>query len=229
MHVIKGDYRDVDLPCMLKAISDYERDELVRVQDKDSFERLYNRIYRQRNIQDIDYAWYRLNRANIIAEIQKYVLLTDYPEWLWPKGKPEPRTRLSIQGRGQGPGSEERPLDCALREFREETLVVLPKKFILSEIPVVESVTRNEGRVYETKHWVIFLDELPVIRENKDPMSEIAEVRWVTTEEARNLLSDSKLYALEIAVCHLKEYIALNSETQSIPGSTEGGATTEGD
>ena len=64
--------------------------------------------------------------------------------------------------------------------------------------PLIESFRGANGRIYETRCWVIvFSQEIPLLPiENESRPNEIGARRWVTEQEARELLQPNKLKVL---------------------------------
>ena len=88
-----------------------------------------------------------------------------YDDWSFPKGKADP-----------GESDE----DCALREIEEET-------GLLCELGKELSTTRHrdgQGRTKRTRWWLM----RPVSGEF-EPSGEVDELRWLTPEDARALLT----------------------------------------
>jgi 8-oxo-dGTP pyrophosphatase MutT (NUDIX family) len=100
--------------------------------------------------------------------------------WTFPKGRVE---------------GHETPYKCALREFEEESGLSAHVLGVPS-VPdmITESYTSFDRFVYETRCWVFCIqtDEPALVQPG---VSEIAERRWCTQEEAQTLLSPSK-YAM---------------------------------
>jgi 8-oxo-dGTP pyrophosphatase MutT (NUDIX family) len=95
------------------------------------------------------------------------------PEWGFPKGR---RTVLESE------------LDCALREFEEET--GFPKKsvhFVPDELPLIESYVGTNNIPYKQKYFVggCTTETLAVIQPNNRIMNrEVGGIGWFTYEEA---------------------------------------------
>lgn len=95
------------------------------------------------------------------------------PEWGFPKGKREPR---------------ESDLNCATREFSEETGISSSDFYILSDIkPIQEVYTADNGITYRHIYYVAMASRaLPVYISpfNRTLTSEIRKIAWCSLEQA---------------------------------------------
>jgi 8-oxo-dGTP diphosphatase len=88
-----------------------------------------------------------------------------YDDWSFPKGKAEP-----------GESDE----DCALREVEEETGLVCA---LGDELPST-SYTDSRGRAKRVRYW-----QMEPVGGELTFRNEVDEARWVTADEARELLT----------------------------------------
>jgi 8-oxo-dGTP diphosphatase len=88
-----------------------------------------------------------------------------YDDWTWPKGKLDP-----------GESFEE----AAVREVEEETGLVCELGEELESTTYVD----GKGREKLVRYW-----EMTPVGGEFEPNDEVDEIRWVTPEEARQLLS----------------------------------------
>lgn len=116
------------------------------------------------------------------------------PPWGFPKGKRNER---------------EREVDCALREFREETRLSIDTVRILEGVPLLEE--QYTARNQKSYHIYYFLaestEQMPVRKYNTEgcirPQAvseEAADARWVTYQEACTLLDGRKSTILSNAI-----------------------------
>lgn len=116
------------------------------------------------------------------------------PEWGFPKG------RRNYQ---------EKELSCALREFEEETGYNRTSITIIQNLlPFEEIFTGSNYKSYKHKYYLakINIDEKPIM---PFQASEVSDIRWVTYEEASNIIRPYNLEKLEILTrvnTLLKEY-----------------------
>ena len=194
---VRGSYRKSDLKRLIMGFTLPERDMLQKILDNPEYflTVFYSVIWG--NGKDFEYAWKRCmesldtvqelmsesnNEGNTDTSFQEKSL------WLWPKG------RLSH--------ITEAPFHCAVREFQEETGLKIPNSAqLVSTDPLIESYHGNNGKTYETQCWVYIFDEEiepPAITDLHKP-GEIGDRQWVTEDDAKSLLRDSKFAVLEKA------------------------------
>tara|TARA_B110000902_G_C14257977_1_gene568676 strand:- start:306 stop:1205 length:900 start_codon:yes stop_codon:yes gene_type:complete len=107
-----------------------------------------------------------------INEIQKLDLPYDEPEWCFPKG------RKNVY---------EKSIDCAVREFKEETQYYIEKKDICKNIiPINETYTGTDDNIYKNVYYISL--DIDTDNFNKLNNNEVSSVRWVNYYEASKLL-----------------------------------------
>jgi 8-oxo-dGTP pyrophosphatase MutT (NUDIX family) len=110
------------------------------------------------------------------------------PPWGFPKGKKH---------------LNENELECALREFKEETGIYLDYKYVLNIPAVVETFKGSNGIFYQTIYYIAEMNEIPKINkiingERGEIISEeIMDVKFVNINEAKNYLSEWRISLLE--------------------------------
>ena len=96
------------------------------------------------------------------------------PEWGFPKG------RRNVQ---------EKDLQCAIREFCEETGYSSNKLKMLDNIYTFEEIfTGSNLKSYKHKYYVGYMDKQNTTNIDQFQTSEIGEMKWVTYEEGMNLI-----------------------------------------
>jgi 8-oxo-dGTP pyrophosphatase MutT (NUDIX family) len=96
--------------------------------------------------------------------------------------------------------SKETPWECAHREFKEEAGfdVLSVDAALMDEKPFYEHYISFDHDVYETTCWFYTVEnKIEVVSPVGD---EIEERRWVTTHQARTMLSSSKSAMIEKAL-----------------------------
>lgn len=209
---IRGSYRISEIS---RLVFGYSTDEIIRLKkvltsfssdcadsQRKIFRDLFESTIQYGHQHDIDYAELRLREARDIFEnaLKHFSGLTD-TEWLWPKGRLLPNA--------------ETPYECALREFNEETGISLQKlkgappsglstgvsrdPYLLSPRPLKESFRGANGRLYETRCWIVIFpyEKHPPLLQTS--VGEIGDRRWVTQKEAASLLNSPKYHILKEA------------------------------
>jgi 8-oxo-dGTP pyrophosphatase MutT (NUDIX family) len=119
--------------------------------------------------------------------------------WEFPKGK-------------RNPG--ELGLECALREFKEETGID-PKGFVHIEDTFLENYVGDDERTYSTILYPMFVRDYKDLRIHrkkskfalsKDYISaEVSSVKWMTRDECSKVLPVSKMKFVDFIVMIMKE------------------------
>lgn len=222
---MRGSYRFSDIPRLVAGYSNLEFEKIQSLLQSLSVESssgygTFPSLFRatiSNNERDLIYGATRFREVTPIfrLECQKWSYRDARPEWLWPKGRMHSTsTKISTYG-ATDYQKRETPYRCALREFSEETGIVIHDLIdysesdwshetnvkdsprLVSTTPLTESFRGSNGRIYETTCWVCVFSrsiEPPPIPDQNIP-GEIGDCKWVTEEEARTLLSDSK-YAM---------------------------------
>ena len=112
-----------------------------------------------------------INEDNI-REIKELDLIYDEPEWGFPKGRKN---------------MYEKNINCAIREFKEETQYFIENKNICKNIlPINEIYSGTDGKPYKNVYYVTMdVDEENFKKLNNN---EVSCIKWVTYLEAIKLL-----------------------------------------
>ena len=113
--------------------------------------------------------YYIRENFNII-DLLKCNILYETPEWGFPKGRRN---------------KNEKNLDCALREFKEETGVASENYIILNRLNTVEETTIGiESSVYKLVYYIgLSFNENKLEMINEHQKYEVGDIKWVTYEE----------------------------------------------
>lgn len=105
-----------------------------------------------------------------LSELIDFKNLYDSPEWGFPKGRKD---------------RNEKNLDCAVREFEEETGLDLNKYLVLNRLNTVEeSVTDSQNNVYKLIYYLgIAYEENELLLNNEFQKYEIGDMKWLSYEE----------------------------------------------
>ena len=116
------------------------------------------------------------------------------PEWGFPKG----RRNLF-----------EKNIDCAVREFQEETNIDSKKLFILNKINCVnEEYTGTNNLNYKHIYYLSYADENLIEQDIDESNYEVGNIGWFSWEEANELIRD--YYNEKIKVVNQIYFLFLN-------------------
>lgn len=156
--------------------------------------RLYKEAYeyaKTKYNQYIDDAKKLLIDFNLTNDLE----LIKEPPWGFPKGKKH---------------LTENELECALREFKEETRIYLDYKYVLNIPELVETFRGSNGIFYQTIYYIAQINDLPKINKIKNGergeiiSEEIMDLKFVTINEAKKYLSEWRISLLENLLKKLK-------------------------
>lgn len=188
MEFVRGKYdlNNIDFVIeLLSNMTDYERRYLVR----DHFDILWNRVWCQPTIQkhSLEFAEskkkFELLRSGFFNDNQQFINLEKLvaaaesryfePEWGFPKG----RRRL-----------RESDLDCAIREFCEETGCVKDDITIMHPTPYVENFYGTNHQPYCHAYYIARFSDTPrreahVDHSNIHQIREVGQIGWFTYKE----------------------------------------------
>lgn len=183
INFIKGWYRKSILPDLISEMTTQEISWIKQIKTKpEKFIALYNNISPDG---DASYATIRFeDNQERIWELCRLYSGTHEAEWLFPKGKLDTTDASHIE--------------CARREFLEETGLSFIPEAPLSESPIVYYHKSVTDFIYETKLWVFAID----FQEDLfTPFNnfEIAQRKWVPRDELYLYLEQSKLSIVDEA------------------------------
>jgi 8-oxo-dGTP pyrophosphatase MutT (NUDIX family) len=91
--------------------------------------------------------------------------------------------------------NQEKEIDCALREFEEETGIPQHKIQIIENVlPFEEIFIGSNHKSYKHKYFIAYIDDFDQIQLNDFQHSEVSKVEWKTFEQCQN---DIRPYHLE--------------------------------
>jgi len=178
MEFIRGKYDMYDTEYIKKQLSNMTTDEQNNIL-KEDFETLWTKLWG--NNRDIGSFEYNLSKDKFNS-IDKKELIENArsrfaePEWGFPKGR-----------RSRG----ETDMECAIREFHEETNIS-SECYDISETPVfVENFTGTNNVRYRHTYFIARLKtSLPIDLRQKLTLSqrrEISKIEWKTLAECKNI------------------------------------------
>lgn len=244
--LIRGSYRMSDLKIILPMLSVRE---IEKVQDLISNPDKFDSVFKETISNDLsEFQYAKLRFIELKSYISVLLLsisgVTD-TEWLWPKGRlnfsgnlgkskieekekeeKEEKIEEKEEKRERDKNIREKPLQCAAREFKEETGIELTNQKLVSHKPLIETFRGFNGKLYETKCWIyLFDDEIqPPKLSSEDSPREIGECKWMTEEEAEKVLNDVKFKLLKVAqriISYSHEYTEENGDTSPLSSSDD--------
>lgn len=125
------------------------------------------------------------NEYNLKSLVDESITDWNETEWGFPKG------RRNFQ---------EKDLNCALREFEEETGYNTNELSVIQNlIPYEEIFTGSNYKSYKHKYYVAYMDNDNTNEMIKDRTNyEVGKMAWLTYEEARNVIRPYNLEKLSI-------------------------------
>ena len=208
--ILSGNYRPSILILLLPSITFEEMNIIEKLlnNDKKYFEDIFINTICLEQV-DLDYAYLRFMDSKDI--INKYIKDTinnktySNLRWTWPKG------RVNVD-------DKETYLQCAIREFKEEVEIDLPKaKYISPNYHVVESVRTMTGKIIETRCWLYVITHeiiFPPLTNHK----EVNDRKWVPLDVAISLFNQPNIYKL-IAQNNLYIFGWLNNDIATSNGT----------
>jgi ADP-ribose pyrophosphatase YjhB (NUDIX family) len=105
-----------------------------------------------------------------LSDLINFKELYETPEWGFPKGRRD---------------KNEKNLDCAIREFEEETSIDESKYIILNRLNTIEeSVTGTYKSIYKLVYYLaLAYNDIQLTLDNEHQKCEIGDMKWLTFEE----------------------------------------------
>lgn len=187
---LKGKYLYVHLQKYFSLMTDDERRRLICYNFDDLWDdlwvdhtnRLYHEMYEKAKIK------FSANITTMKRLLNKTTSQTNEPRWGFPKGKRN--------------GNEDM-IACALREFCEETNLILNYSHIMSIPPAVEIFKGSNDKMYRTVYYIAQVPEeilpprIPVDGIRTDTISEeVYNLRWLNATQAEKVLPEYRAQLL---------------------------------
>lgn len=195
MDFLKGRWKsENDLPRLFSTMSCDEQNRLLKY----GFDELWNDLWVNHDSRS-----YNSNaRSKEKYESIQHLIPTlvdgnpgiDGPPWGFPKGRKN---------------SNEKPIECAKREFEEETNMRLGA--ITNINPLCEEYNGTDGKAYRS-YYYITCEDIPIPDLIHTPQCMIRKytasdeawrIKWVTLDEAKSLLSRGRIELLEKVISKL--------------------------
>jgi len=186
--VIQNKYSMDNLPDLFQEMTIHERSMLMRYSYNELWQQMWNTtkpcgdyvaIQRFQSIRDQLPLW--IEQANALSSWTE-------PEWDFPKG------RLEYQ---------EKEMDCALREFEEETGFTRSNILLLKNMaPLEEMFVGSNGGTYRSVYYIALLQPHVINDCTHFQTNEVGCLQWKSYEEAM-----SSIRSYQTAKQHLLQYI----------------------
>lgn len=171
---IRGKYNGTEYNKLFTLMS---KDEIIKIKSN-TFELLWNDLWKETSQNKIYQKEYNLSKIkftqlqNVINELDTNITEYTDPEWGFPKGKKN---------------SYEKNINCAIREFNEETNIIIDNNIhILERVNCIEDSfigtnMKNYKSIYYLAHSNIEnqLDDMNYLQIN-----EVGDIHWFTIPEA---------------------------------------------
>jgi 8-oxo-dGTP pyrophosphatase MutT (NUDIX family) len=185
---LRGKYKIEDpeyIQLLFDRMSAFEKDVLL----KKSFHNLWNNLWYSNVSSTKDY----MRSIKKFKQINKRKYINDsnvnylYNEWEIPKG----RRNLN-----------ETDLQCAVREFKEETNISINEYDLLDIKPFEEEYTGSNNIIYKNVYYIGKIKNndynLKLNRNNVNQISEIRTIKWLDKNECLTKIRDYSDYKLKV-------------------------------
>lgn len=199
---IRGKYDETDkenISNLLNLMSVNEIDKILN----NNFTNLWNDLWQktsthkayQKEFETSSKKFEYMKNTFKLIDLIDYNNLYNTPEWGFPKGRRD---------------KNERNVDCAIREFGEETGLDSNKYIILNRLNTVEeTVNGTENNIYKLVYYLALShQEYKLNIENENQQYEIGDINWLTYEQ---LLSKIRMYEHDkIKLIHKVYFMIIN-------------------
>jgi 8-oxo-dGTP pyrophosphatase MutT (NUDIX family) len=172
--LIRGKYNQNNKTEIKNLLSLMSKEELDNILSND-FDFLWNNLWKKTSKYkiyereaDISREKFKVIKSYDLVELIDFDNLYETPEWGFPKGRKD---------------KNERNIDCAIREFREETAITQDKYLILNRLNTIEETVVNEDKVYKLVYYLGLLCEESTLEINNDAKYEIGDLKWLSFED----------------------------------------------
>jgi len=203
---IRGKYDVYNLNYLIKSFNFITNDEKIMIQNY-NFEYLwidlwgnnvnynsteYKESYEKFNLLKKGF-YITQSEINIFISVDILINNSVYnfnePEWGYPKGRRN---------------MKEKNIDCALREFEEETLIKINNINIINISPLEETYIASNGLKYRHIYYISQIKnnniELKIDLENTNQRTEVSDIKWFKFEDAIKILRDYNIEKKNVLV-----------------------------
>jgi 8-oxo-dGTP pyrophosphatase MutT (NUDIX family) len=175
-----NEHNDYQINHIISEMTVYEIDNIKTKPYKELWDKLWNKVnekYEQKN--EDKYNYIKDNKAHLLVYNS-----WDQPEWGFPKGRRN---------------FKEKDLECALREFEEETGYSKKNINIIKNLnPFDELFTGSNFKSYKHKYYLAKIDYENSVNDTNFQKSEIGGMGWFKYEDAVHKIRDYNIEKIEI-------------------------------
>ena len=166
---LRGKYSDTNLFQLKNILSEMTQDEIDRVhrfEYKELWYKLWNKVTESYDLKNEEkFNWIKKNHKELLVHST-----WTQPEWGFPKGRRN---------------FKERDLECAIREFEEETGYSKKDLLFVKNInPMEEIFTGSNLKSYKHRYFMAHMRYEDTLNDTRYQKSEIGQMKWFTYEEA---------------------------------------------
>ncbi len=163
---LRGKYNEKNVYQLNNIISEMtltEKQNIINYTYSELWDKLWNKENEKYDIKNEEkYNYIKKHKINL------FNVVWDEPEWGFPKGRRN---------------YKEKDLECALREFEEETGYLKKNILLIKNLnPYEEIFTGSNLKSYKHKYFIAMMNYEDTIDESKFQKSEIGNMRWFTCE-----------------------------------------------
>lgn len=224
LDIIRGNYRESQLYFMIQDLPQFERERLLSY----NFDVLWHDIHLKPAEGDAyEYGKEIFNKLStkLPRLFEKIPSLDPNGKYLWlfPKGRPEWRDSQQHHDTAENGNESEKksrglvpesPIECAIREFREETNgidLLTPDNSLLFAEPVIERYLGSNSKNYQTQYFIYQTTNKPEIKPFETiqtpirhvSVGEADEIKWVPVSQIIQYLRPARLELINYIETHL--------------------------
>jgi len=199
---IRGKYDEKDLTNITNVLNLMSSDEITKIIDN-NFDILWDDLWKKTAKHKAYQKEYELSKSKFnyikinykIMSLINFDKLYETPEWGFPKGRRD---------------KNETNLNCAIREFKEETGIDNDKFILLNRLnSVEESVYDTKNTLYKLVYYLGISDKEHELKINNEYQQyEIGDMKWLTFEEVIPKIRD--YYKEKITMLYKVYFLMIN-------------------
>jgi len=174
---IRGKYNENNIKEIAKLLNLMCKKEIDNILNND-FETLWNNLWDKTSKnkcyqKEFEISQIKFNKIKTInlCDLINFENIYETPEWGFPKGRKD---------------KNEKNIDCAIREFEEESGIPSSNYLIFNRLNTVEEIVEcDENKIYKLIYYLaIISDDSELTMNNKYQQYEIGDIKWLSLEEA---------------------------------------------